>query len=76
MIIIDNILRYCSIMDISETRFEAMCGLGNGNIQNWKRRKVRGPSMRSLELIAEGTGIPISTWTIKGGIDAAIRAKD
>ena len=51
---------YCETHGISIRRFEIMCGLGNGVVDDW--REESEPALKSLKKIATATGIPIAEW--------------
>ena len=51
---------YCETHGISIRRFEIMCGLGNGVVDDWKEESE--PALKSLKKIATATGIPIAEW--------------
>ena len=59
-----NILAYCEANGLSFRKFEAMCGLANGQVGKWsdEREAQVLPSLPSLQKIVDATGIPIEKW--------------
>lgn len=61
----DRIIDYCSNAGITISRFEKLCGLGNGSVGKWKKYHSM-PSLPTLYKIEKATGIPAYMW-IEGG---------
>lgn len=61
--ILRNIERYCKEHSITNAEFERKCGISNGLVRNW-RLGTYGINLKTLERIAEGTGIPVSRWLV------------
>ena len=59
-----KVLQYCNENNMSIHKFEQMCGLGNGVIDNWDPKKVHPdkPKVETLKKISQATGIPIEKW--------------
>ena len=65
--IYENVVDFCRSRRISISKFEKMCGLGNGTVSKWKDDKNM-PSMKILVRIEKGTKVPIESWIKIGGI--------
>ena len=57
--VLDVVERYCKEKNLSVSAFEQKCGLTNGTISNWKRRK-NNPSLSAIKKISDATKIPIN----------------
>lgn len=55
-----KVVEYCREHNLSLHKFEMLCGIGNGTIDDWEHGSK--PSMGSLEKIAAYTNIPIARW--------------
>lgn len=66
--IVDNIDAYCKKNNISVKAFERQCGIYNCSVHKWRTGVNQGPTIRTLKKIEAATGIPVSTWIMKGGI--------
>lgn len=61
--IVENVRRYCEENKLSMSKFEKMCGVGNGVIARWEA--MYSPSTRTIYKIAAATGIPAAEWVRK-----------
>ena len=59
--ITDKIDTYCKNAGISVSRFEKICGIGNGIVGKWRNRGS-SPSISTLVKIEKATGVPIFMW--------------
>lgn len=59
--ITDKIESYCEMSGISISRFEKLCGLGNGSVGKWKKKGYM-PSLATIFKIERATGIPAYMW--------------
>ena len=57
----EEIEKYCRNAEISISRFEKLCGIGNGAVGRWKDGHV-SPSIATLSKIEKTTGVPIQVW--------------
>lgn len=57
--VLERIDEYCTKHKLSVSAFEKMCGLTNGTIGNWKKRK-NNPSLSAIKKISDATKIPIN----------------
>ena len=57
--VLAKVKAYCEQNDISIHKFEQMCGLGNGVVDDWDKNF---PRVESLQKLAAATGIPIEEW--------------
>lgn len=57
----DKVDNYCKTAGITISRFEKMCGIGNGSVGKWRKKKC-SPSISTLLKIQKSTGIPIHMW--------------
>ena len=64
--IYENVVDFCRSRSISISKFEKMCGLGNGTVSKWKDDKNM-PSMKILVRIEKCTKVPIESWIRIGG---------
>ncbi len=62
----DRINEYCSNAGITISRFEKLCGIGNGSVGKWKKHDSM-PSLSTLYKIERATGIPAYMW-IEGSV--------
>ena len=67
MNIVTNIDRYCNLNGITVKAFERKCKLSNSIVHKW-RLGLATPSLKTLNRIAEFTGIATEEW-LKGGQD-------
>lgn len=67
MILIENIDRYCRKHKLTRQKFEKQCQIGNGIVAKWANG-TRGATLKTVDKIERGTGIPAATWLKKDGI--------
>lgn len=65
--ITDKIYEYCNNAGLTISKFEKLCGIGNGSVGKW-RLHGSNPSMNSLSKIEKTTGIPMYMWLGEGKI--------
>ncbi len=63
----DRVEEYCRNAGMTISRFEKLCGIGNGAVGKWRSGKAQ-PSMSSLSKMEKTTGIPIYMWIGKEGL--------
>jgi transcriptional regulator with XRE-family HTH domain len=68
MVLLDNIKIYCKNENISEKKFEELCGLSVGAVRKWRIGANRSATVETLEKIEKGTNIPEPKWITEGGI--------
>ena len=68
MELVENIEKYCKTNEITAQAFERKCGIPHGSVRKWKTGVYKSQSTKSLNRIAEATGIPTWRWMAKGGI--------
>lgn len=72
MIFAENIKKYCELNGFTTSDFEKHCGLSNGCVSKYNR-VAKNPSVRTLQRVAQATGIEMMAWITKGGIDGRIK---
>lgn len=72
MVFAENIKKYCEANDFTTVDFERHCGLSNGCVSKYSSI-VKSPSVRTLQRVAQATGIDMMAWITKGGIDGHIK---
>lgn len=63
--VVDKVEEYCKNAGLTISKFEKLCGIGNGAVGKWRRRNA-SPSIATLAKMEKSTGIPIYMW-IDGG---------
>jgi len=57
----DKVTNYCQAAGITISRFEKLCGIGNGSVGKWRKYKS-SPSLATIYKIEKATGIPAYMW--------------
>ena len=57
----EKVENYCQAAGITVSRFEKICGLGNGSVGKWKKHRF-SPSLTTIFKIEKATGIPAYMW--------------
>ena len=52
---------YCEKKNITISKFESMCGIGNGTVRLWEDDKNL-PRVSTLQKMEKATGIPEKKW--------------
>lgn len=59
--IYERVAEYCRDAKMSISKFEKLCGIGNGAVGRWRGGNT-SPSIATLTKMEKATGIPIRLW--------------